>query len=342
MTLVRVAIATPSMIDHARLAKVIEQSIGFELVGQTSDLSATYSKVEELMPDVVLIAASFSFAQEYSCMLSLFDAVETLPITIESHGVRTAAELPLYPRAPAIHTGLGPDEIIAHIKAALQEKSAHQPSQTAPAQMQSPSHFAAEKIILIGASTGGIDALTTLLAHFPKNCPPTAIVQHTGQNFRQTLSRLLARRCQAEVAQAETGLAMKAGRICLAGGTDGHLHLSQAGGLSCLVQRGPATSGHMPSIDELFLSAVPLGARVMAVLLTGMGRDGATGLLSLRRAGAATIGQDEASSVVYGMARVAFEMGAVQQQLPLHRIGPAILQWASAPHMRAQLGRTAL
>jgi two-component system, chemotaxis family, protein-glutamate methylesterase/glutaminase len=331
MANVRVAIATPSMIDHARLAKIIEQSVGFDLVVQTSDLSATYSKVEELMPDVVLIAAGFARTQEYACMQSLFDAVEAVPIAITSGLPSQEDAPPAQSGTTTLHTRLSADEIIKSIKSALMHKLAPKRISAVPLSPLPTLAYAPDKIVLIGASTGGIDALTTLLAHFPKNCPPTAIVQHTGQNFRETLARLLARRCAAQVVMAEQGLDMAVGRICLAGGIDGHLRLTASGRLSCNIARGAATSGHMPSIDELFLSAVPHGPRVMAVLLTGMGRDGATGLLSLRRAGAATIGQDQGSSVVYGMPRVAYEMGAVQRQMALHQIGPAIMEWAAAP-----------
>jgi two-component system chemotaxis response regulator CheB len=332
------------MIDHARLAKIIEQSVGFDLVIQTNDLSATYSKVEEMMPDVVLIAAGFSRTEEYACMQSLFDAVEAVPIAITSGLAAQDGDAVVQSAGASVHTRLSPDAIIAVIKTALQRRDAPTPITPMAALPVSIGAYAADRIVLIGASTGGIDALTTLLAHFPKNCPPTAIVQHTGQNFRETLARLLARRCAAQVVVAQQGLNMAVGRVCLAGGVDGHFRLSASGPpsgpLSCSIARGAATSGHMPSIDELFLSAVPYGARVMAVLLTGMGRDGATGLLSLRRAGAATIGQDQGSSVVYGMPRVAFELGAVQRQLPLHQIGPAIMEWAAAPP-RATVRRAA-
>lgn len=116
------------------------------------------------------------------------------------------------------------------------------------------------------------------------------------------------------------------GMVCVAGQTAGHLRLRGGSGIRCMISEGPPISGHMPSVDALFQSAVGFAARVIAVLLTGMGRDGAAGLLELRKAGASTIGQDEATSVVYGMPRVAWEMGAVQTQLPLERIGPEILR----------------
>jgi chemotaxis response regulator CheB len=186
----------------------------------------------------------------------------------------------------------------------------------------------AGRVVLIGASTGGIDALLTVLAHFPADCPPTAIVQHTGRGFSLSMVRVLSRKCAARIVVAEELLVLEPGMICVAGGLDGHLQLKQLPDrrLRCSIQGGPQVSGQRPSIDVLFRSATPLAERAIGVLLTGMGADGAAGLLALRQAGATTIGQDEATSVVYGMPRVAYEMGAVCHQLPLRLIGPAIRQ----------------
>jgi two-component system, chemotaxis family, protein-glutamate methylesterase/glutaminase len=335
MTKTRVVIATPSMIDQSRLDKTLEQTGQFVVVAQTSDLSATYSKVEELLPDIVIIADSFARQEEYQCMLSLFRAVEARAVTLL--GSQNLDPSSPYPSqiGSFVHSRMSVHEVLNALSSAVAApvQAAFAPK-THPPATHPKSGFQRDKVILLGASTGGIDALTTILQHFPLDCPPTAIVQHTGQNFSETLARLLDRRCAAEVVLAETGLEMKSGRICLAGGIDGHLRLEHRGALRCAVSHGPATSGHRPSIDELFASAVPMGNSVVAALLTGMGRDGATGLLRLRQAGATTFGQDESSSVVYGMPRVAHEMGAVQRQLPLLDIGPALLQACAQTQVR--------
>jgi two-component system, chemotaxis family, protein-glutamate methylesterase/glutaminase len=323
MSISRIVLATPSSVDQARLEKQLGQSGAFEIVARTGDLSATYSRVEELLPDAVIFAQSYTLADEYTCMQSLFRAVETRVLLL-------VPPPPLATQVLAdghIHALMPADEILRRLNAAPRQRNARPaaPPPTAQAPVQMP-RMDSSKIILIGASTGGIDALTTLLRHFPTDCPPTAIVQHTGQNFSETLARLLDKNCAAEVVLAKTGLAMQPGRICLAGGIDGHLTLQRKSGLICQVARGPATSGHIPSVDELFLSAVPFAGQVIAALLTGMGRDGANGLLRLRQAGATTIGQDQATSVVYGMPRVAQELGAVQYQMPLDDIGPALMR----------------
>ncbi len=341
MRTARVVIATPSMIDQSRLEKALLVSGDFEIVAQTQDLSATYARVEELMPDIVIVSEFFFSQDEYSCMVSLFRAVETRVFTLVVSPIDAAQPLP---DPQSVHARMDSRRLskilqttpVDHIRPP-QFSAAAVPSRTALRE------FDPNKIILIGASTGGIDALTTILQHFPADCPPTAIVQHTGQNFSETLARLLDRRCAAEVVMAQSGIEMKAGRVCLAGGIDGHLRLSQGlnqgGRVVCQVDRSTATSGHIPSIDELFFSSLPMAHNVIAVLLTGMGRDGATGLLRLRESGAVTFGQDMETSVVYGMPRVAFELGAVQQQLPLAAIGPALIA-ACAPSrsMRRRIG----
>ena len=335
MTKARVVIATPSMIDQSRLERTLEQAGQFDVVAQTSDLSATYSKVEELLPDIVIIAEGFARQDEYQCMVSLFRAVETRAVSLIASPSFDPSNPALSQLGAFIHSRMSAEDVL-HVLSSDPPALATPvivPKAHPPATILKGG-FQHDKVILIGASTGGIDALTTILQHFPVDCPPTAIVQHTGQNFSETLARLLDRRCAAEVVLAETGLEMKSGRICLAGGIDGHMRLEHRGALRCVVSHGPAISGHRPSIDELFGSAVPMGNAVVAALLTGMGRDGATGLLRLRQAGAATFGQDEASSVVYGMPRVAHEIGAVQRQLTLLDIGPALLQACAASQTR--------
>jgi len=182
------------------------------------------------------------------------------------------------------------------------------------------------KLLAIGSSTGGVEALMTVLRGFPKNCPPTVITQHMPPTFTASFAARLDRICEPTVTEAVDGAPLMAGHIYLAPG--GAAHLEVHGGVQprCRLREGPAVSGHRPSVDALFHSVCEAyGRRAVGVILTGMGRDGAAGLKALRDAGAATIGQDEASSVVYGMPKTAFDLGAVQRQLPLCRIGRAAL-----------------
>ncbi len=186
------------------------------------------------------------------------------------------------------------------------------------------------RLVVIGASTGGIDALQHVLSSYPANCPPTAIVQHIKPEFLSGVVRRLGRHCAAEVVEATPNTILRPGQVALAPGLPKHLEIEPAS-LRCRLRDGPTHSGHRPSVDRLFQSVTSLGADVVGVLLTGMGRDGATGLGAMRRAGAWTIGQDARTSTVFGMPRVAHEEGAIRELLPLHRISRAILNAAEIP-----------
>jgi two-component system chemotaxis response regulator CheB len=187
-----------------------------------------------------------------------------------------------------------------------------------------------DRVIAIGASTGGVEALITILAQFPPNCPPTVISQHMPATFTRSFASRLNNLCAASVSEAAEGAPLEVGQIYLAPG-DFHLEVIGSSAYRCHLSDAPKVNGHRPSVDVMFKSVLrAVGNRAMGVILTGMGRDGAEGLLALRRAGAETIGQDEHSSVVYGMPRVAFEIGAVARQLPLERIGETLVRAANA------------
>jgi two-component system chemotaxis response regulator CheB len=179
--------------------------------------------------------------------------------------------------------------------------------------------------ILIGASTGGVEALHKVLSAFPATCPPTLIVQHMRPLFMAKFVDGLNRICGAEVREAWDGAPLKTGRIYVAPGGERHLTMTAAIKPQCRLIAAEPRSGHRPSIDVLFTSAAHFGQKVVAALLTGMGRDGADGLLSIRQGGGHTIAQDQATSVVYGMPRSAVELDAAIEVLPLSRIGTALL-----------------
>jgi two-component system chemotaxis response regulator CheB len=195
-----------------------------------------------------------------------------------------------------------------------------------PASVAESSYTSDGRIVAIGASTGGVEALITVLSQFPANCPPTLITQHMPATFTRSFADRLNRLCAATVGEASDGALLRPGQVWLAPG-DLHLEVSGGGAPRCRLSSAEKVNGHRPSVDVLFNSVARVfGSRAIGVILTGMGRDGAEGLLSLRRARADTIGQDESSSVVYGMPRAAFENGSVGQQMPLDRIGARILQ----------------
>lgn len=183
------------------------------------------------------------------------------------------------------------------------------------------------RIIAIGSSTGGVEALSAVLPKFPENCPPTVIVQHMPGLFTSSFSKRLNRNCKARVEEAVDGAPLETGKIYLAPGDIKHMVVEREKSLVCRLVDGDPMTGHRPSVDVLFNSvAKHVGKRAVGVILTGMGRDGAAGLLAIRNAGGVTIGQDEKTSVIYGMPKVAHEMKAVERQYPLPRIADAILR----------------
>lgn len=188
-------------------------------------------------------------------------------------------------------------------------------------------------VLAIGASTGGVEALLTILAEFPANCPPTVITQHMPATFTPSFAQRLNRSCAATVTEATDGARLAPGQVYLAPG--GLTHLEVAGPVGgpwrCRLITTDAVNGHRPSVDVLFHSvAATARSQAVGVILTGMGRDGARGLLAMREAGARTIGQDEHSSVVYGMPKAAFEIGGVGRQVPLHAAAGAMLAACNA------------
>lgn len=181
-------------------------------------------------------------------------------------------------------------------------------------------------LLAIGSSTGGVEALITMLSCFPENCPPTLITQHMPAAFTASFAARLDRQCAAKVDEATNGAPIRVGQIYLAPG--GVTHMEVQGGVQprCKLIESPNVNGHRPSVDALFGSiARTIGARAVGVILTGMGRDGALGLKQMRDAGARTLGQNEASCVVYGMPKAAYEIGAVERQMPLSLMGQAAL-----------------
>jgi two-component system chemotaxis response regulator CheB len=161
----------------------------------------------------------------------------------------------------------------------------------------------------------------------PADCPATVVTQHMPASFTRSFAARLNKVSAATVSEAEDGAPLKPGHVYIAPG--GEAHLAVSGGRCRLVAADPV-NGHRPSVDVLFGSVAQLGRPMTGVILTGMGKDGAKGLLAMRQAGARTLGQDEASCVVYGMPRAAFELGAVERQLPLSRMASAILESCAA------------
>ena len=194
-------------------------------------------------------------------------------------------------------------------------------------QAQSTADYRSDnRLVAIGASTGGVEALIEILTRYPANCPPTVVTLHMPSPFTKSFAQRLDRLSAAHVSEAAEGAPIAPGRVYLAPGGWAHLEVSGAQMLRCRLREADPVNGHRPSVDVLFASVVKAcGANAVGVILTGMGRDGSAGLLDMRRAGASTFGQNEATCVIYGMPKVAFELGAVEKELPLQKIGAEIL-----------------
>ena len=188
--------------------------------------------------------------------------------------------------------------------------------------------FPADKIVAIGASTGGTEALFSVISQLPANIPGVVVVQHIPPMFSTLFSERLNTQTSLNVKEAQTGDYLEQGRVLIAPG-DQHMRIKKIGDrYKVEVFMGDKVNGHCPSVDVLFESvAKEAGKNAVGVILTGMGYDGAKGLLGMRRKGARTIGQDEKSCVVYGMPKAAFDIGAVEKQVSLSNVPQTIVNY---------------
>ncbi|MEA2825169.1 MAG: two-component system, chemotaxis family, protein-glutamate methylesterase/glutaminase [Alphaproteobacteria bacterium] len=187
------------------------------------------------------------------------------------------------------------------------------------------------RIVAMGASTGGVEALTEMISQFPANGPAALVVQHIPAAYIKRFAERLDRLSAARVEEAFHGALLGPGTIYIAPGAC-HLELrAGAKGFYCRLIDHEPVNGFKPSVDVLFHSvALVAGAQAIGVIMSGMGHDGVKGLKAMREAGARTLGQDAASSAVYGMPRAAFEIGAVERQVPLGRLAKEILKLTNA------------
>ncbi|MBQ8592102.1 MAG: chemotaxis response regulator protein-glutamate methylesterase [Lachnospiraceae bacterium] len=171
-------------------------------------------------------------------------------------------------------------------------------------------------IVAIGASTGGTEAITSVIKEVGPDIPGIVVVQHMPPGFTEMYAKRLNEQCRIRVKEAKTGDMVLPGQALIAPGGDSHMQLVKMNGAyQVAIRPGSKVNGHCPSVDVLFQSVANVaGSKAVGIILTGMGGDGAKGLLAMRKAGARTIGQDESTCVVYGMPKVAYDMGAVEYQ----------------------------
>ena len=333
--MIRTLIVDDSATMRGLIAATLRQDPGIEVIGEAADPLEAREAIKALNPDVITLDVEMPNMNGLAFLEKLM-RLRPMPVimvsTLTARGAEAALaalELGAFDCVgkPSVAGANAFDGLADKVKAAGRARI--RPS-VAPVQPSPPAgaYTPDGRVLAIGSSTGGVEALIAIISRMPANCPPTLITQHMPATFTKSFAERLNRLSAAEVAEAVTGAPVVAGRVYLAPGGATHLNLqSVAGGLRCRVVEGDLVNGHRPSVDVLFDSVARVAGReAVGVILTGMGRDGAKGLSAMRQAGARTLGQDEASSVVYGMPKAAFELGAVERQLPLGRIAAEILK----------------
>jgi two-component system, chemotaxis family, protein-glutamate methylesterase/glutaminase len=222
-------------------------------------------------------------------------------------------------------------DLIVKIKVAADAKVTTENESTNIKEIDGNVKTDSHRLIAIGASTGGTEAVYNVLKNLPGSCPGIVIVQHIPPIFSKMFAERLHKQTKLQCKEAESGDFVESGKVLIAPG-DRHMKIKRIGErYKVEVFSGEKVNGHCPSVDLLFESvAKEAGSKAIGVILTGMGYDGAKGLLSMRRKGARTIGQDEKSSVVYGMPKAAFNIGAVERQVSLENIHQLIYSMLKA------------
>ena len=326
-----IIVATPFARDLERWQEVLPDTGDLRIVAHAPGLMELFNKVEHAPPHIVLIADALCNADEFELIVTLFDALDVRWLKFSSlDGGVTSHSAPVNASAGAglFHVTLHESEtsLRGQVRAlARARQQAERPAKQTVA--RTGRRF--KRIVLIGSSTGGVDALKSVLSKFGPDCPPTVVVQHTTKGFGDGLCRVLGRASAARVRLFEPDAPLQSGTVFIVAGLPHHVVLTKSRRPHLQSSAEPATSSHTPSIDALFHSGLPYASRIVACILTGMGTDGAQGLLKLRQAGARTLSQDQQTSVVYGMPAAAWSNGASMRQVALPDIGEALLREAT-------------
>lgn len=341
---VRVLIVDDSALVRQILAEILGRDIGIEVVGTAADPLIARERIRQLNPDVITLDVEMPRMDGLAFLANLMRLRPTPVVMISSLTERgadtTFQALALgavdFVSKPRLDVARGleayAEEIIGKIKAAARARvraPARQPighDPAAPAPQPSLRFRTTDRLIAIGASAGGTEALRTILEAMPADAPAVVLAQHLPASFSTAFAQRLDRHSAMSVREASDGEAILPGHAYLPKGGQ-HLRVIGDGARwRCRLDDGEAVNRHKPAVDVLFHSvAQNAGANAVGALLTGMGDDGARGLLHMRQAGAATLVQDEATSVVWGMPGAACRLGAAQEILPLERIADRLL-----------------
>ncbi|GAB1476773.1 chemotaxis response regulator protein-glutamate methylesterase [Bacillota bacterium] len=332
---IKVLVIDDSLLFREMLSKIISSDQSMEVVGFATNPFEAKDKIIEARPDVITCDVEMPKMDGIEFVRQLLPQYFVPVVMISSVSEKVfeamnagAVDFVVKPNKQSDQsTDAFKQDVINKIKAASMVKK-RAPGIINPVEAISPSiNCDAGRIIAIGASTGGTEAIYSIIKNLPPTVPGIVITQHIPPVFSKMFADRLNNQTNLKVKEAETGDIVEQGTVLVAPG-DKQMKVKRVGSkykVECYL--GEKVSGHCPSVDVLFNSvAIEAGSKAIGILLTGMGYDGAKGLLNMRLNGARTIGQDEASSVVYGMPKAGFDLGAVEIQTALNNIPQAIFK----------------
>lgn len=339
---IRVLIVDDSALVRRILAAELERDPAIEVVGTAPEPFTARDKIVRLEPDVITLDIEMPRMDGITFLRKLMH-YRPMPVVVVSsltpqggelalEAVRAGAVEVIAKPGPAYSVGEMSTQLIDAIKAAAQAKIVADSQFPIPAEQLAMTRTT-NRVVALGASTGGTTAIAQVLASMPPNCPAILIAQHMPAHFTASFAKRLREQCVIDVREARDGDAVIPGRALIAPGNH-HMVLRRSGANYLVsVKDGPLVSRHRPSVDVLFKSAARYAGRnAVGVIMTGMGSDGAAGLKAMRDAGALTIAQDEKSCVVFGMPSEAIRLGAVGEIVSLREMAAAVLHAAgSAP-----------
>ncbi len=330
----RLAVVDDSAFVRKAIEKMLSGEPRIEVVGTATSGEELLANLGRWAPDVITLDLSMPGIGGLVTLDRVMALRPTPVIILSTHAGRGAPQT-----IEALHRGAADfidkqeyslldfsalrEVLVAKVLAvAWSDVSRHGVGSLAPAVPEPPGGY---DVLLIGASTGGPPAIEQVLGDLGGDCPvPVLVVQHMPQGFTRAFAERLNAHLPLEVREADDGMPLEPGRVYI-GPAGRHLRIAREGErAACSLSLKPEGLAHRPAVDELFLSALPDAARVVATLLTGMGRDGAEGMRQLALGGAFTVAQDETTSIVYGMPGAAVSLQAAREVLPLSRIGPRV------------------
>ncbi|UYN98516.1 MAG: chemotaxis response regulator protein-glutamate methylesterase [Devosia sp.] len=331
---IKVLIVDDSALIREVLARILTRDGDISVVGTATDPIDAREKIKSLNPDVVTLDIEMPNMNGLAFLERLMRLRPTPVVMVSTLTKKGASETLLALELGAVDFVAKPSAefeggldafgvgLREKIRAAARSDVRARASRVEQPKVPVRSAAAPDgALIAIGASTGGVEAIRTVLTSIPTDCPPIVIAQHMPAGFTGRFAARLDELSAIKVVEAEDRMPLQPGHAYVARG-DYHLRVERSSGqLKCRLQQDELTSGHRPSVDVLFESvARTVGPLAVGAILTGMGRDGARGLKLMREAGAHTIGQSQASALVYGMPRVAFEEGAVVEQAAIEQV----------------------